>query len=48
VLVLTAGVTRRQREKALAAGADCFLPKPFSPPRELASTVAQPLEATLA
>jgi len=45
LLVLTAGVTRRQRETALAAGADCFLPKPFSP-RELASTVAQCLEAS--
>jgi RNA polymerase sigma-70 factor (ECF subfamily) len=47
VLALTAAVTRQQREAALAAGADCFMPKPFSP-RELASTVAQLLAARLA
>jgi len=47
VLALTAAVTRQQREAALAAGADCFMPKPFSP-RELASTVAQLLAAPLA
>jgi CheY-like chemotaxis protein/DNA-directed RNA polymerase specialized sigma24 family protein len=45
VLVLTAAVTRRRRDAALAAGANCFLPKPFSP-RELASSVDMLLEAS--
>ena len=38
VIMLTARTQARDRETAIAAGADHFLPKPFSP-RELASLV---------
>jgi CheY-like chemotaxis protein/DNA-directed RNA polymerase specialized sigma24 family protein len=45
VLVLTTAVSRRREQAALAAGADIFLPKPFSP-RHLAATVVELLART--